>query len=365
MGQTDKSNRVLRIKNLHVIFSTYGGEVKAVRGVSFGVERGEAVAIVGESGCGKSVTALSVMRLIPEPPGKVRASSLELCGIELLGLSERQMEQVRGDRVAMVFQDPMTSLNPVLTIGTQLVEAIRRHRKVSAVQARERSVELLNMVGIPGAKDRLGQYPHQFSGGMRQRVMIAMALACNPDLLIADEPTTALDVTIQAQILDLIHDLKERTGTSVIMITHDLGVVARLAQRVIVMYAGMIVESGAVNHIYYEAKHPYTLGLLRSVPRLDSREKRRLVPIVGQPPDLIAPPEGCAFWPRCEHAMKLCVAEMPPEVEVGPGHVVRCWLQHRQVRALLPAVRGLASALGDQPSGEGSGHQGREVAANG
>ncbi|HHV78848.1 MAG TPA: ABC transporter ATP-binding protein [Firmicutes bacterium] len=329
---------VLTVRDLHVSFFTYAGEVKAVRGVSFQVDEGEAVAIVGESGCGKSVTALSVMRLIADPPGKVRAASLELCGRELQGLSESEMERIRGDRVAMVFQDPMTSLNPVLTIGTQLMEAIRRHRRVSSAEARRRAVELLKMVEIPGAEERLAQYPHQFSGGMRQRVMIAMALACNPALLIADEPTTALDVTIQAQILDLIKELKERTHTSVILITHDLGVVARLAQRVIVMYAGLIVESGSVNEIYYQAAHPYTVGLLKSVPRLDSREKRRLVPIYGQPPDLIAPPTGCPFWPRCDYAMKLCAAEDPPELSVTSSHKVKCWLCHPDVREALKVV---------------------------
>jgi oligopeptide transport system ATP-binding protein len=320
---------LLTVKNLATSFFTYAGEVKAVGGVSFEVGKGEAVAIVGESGCGKSVTALSILRLIPDP-GKVLAGSILLDGRDLLALSEPEMQRVRGKDISMIFQDPMTSLNPVLTIGTQVMEAILRHQKIEKAGARARAIETLEMVRIPNPDRRLAQYPHQLSGGMRQRAMIAMALSCNPKLVIADEPTTSLDVTIQAQIIDLLKELRGATGTSVILITHNLGVVAGLADRVVVMYAGKIAEYGPVKGIYGNPRHPYTWGLLKSVPRLDAAEKRRLVPIYGQPPDLLKPPAGCRFHPRCEHAMRICRTEEPPYVAVNgdESHQTACWLAH-------------------------------------
>ncbi len=333
---------LLRVRDLKTSFFTYAGEVRAVDGVSFEVAVGEAVAIVGESGCGKSVTAMSLLRLIPEP-GKVLAGSVELGGRDLLRLKEREMRHVRGNDISMVFQDPMTSLNPVLTIGTQLAEAIRQHQKVEKDKARARAIETLEMVKIPSPDKRLAQYPHQLSGGMRQRVMMAMALSCHPRLVIADEPTTSLDVTIQAQIIELLKEIKKATGMSIILITHNLGVVAGLATRVIVMYAGKIVEYGPVKEIYQIPQHPYTWGLLKSVPRLDAAEKRRLVPIYGQPPDLLKPPAGCRFHPRCDHAMKVCREKEAPFVPVnGNGeHRVACWLQH----PAAPAVAGFKKGV--------------------
>ena len=326
---------LLQVQDLHVTFNTYAGEVQAVRGVTFDVDRGEVVAIVGESGCGKSVTAMSVMRLIQTPPGRIKSGKILFDGRDLVGASEREMQHIRGNRIAMVFQDPMTSLNPVLTVGGQIMEVLWRHQGLKGADAHRRAVELLTMVGIPNAEERVSQYPFQFSGGMRQRAMIAMALACNPELLIADEPTTALDVTIQAQIIQLLMDLRKKINTAIIIITHDLGVVARIAQRVLVMYAGVIIESGPVMDIYKNPQHPYTWGLLQSVPRLDAREKTRLVPIYGQPPDLIKPPSGCPFWPRCKYAMRVCTVEKPPVTVVDDGHVVSCWLQH----PMAPKVR--------------------------
>ncbi|MFO7172862.1 MAG: ABC transporter ATP-binding protein [Bacillota bacterium] len=328
--KTEQKEPLLVVRDLHTSFFTYAGEVKAVRGVSFTVGRGEAVAIVGESGCGKSVTTASIMRLIPDPPGKIKSGQILFDGRDLLQLSEKEMERVRGNEIGMIFQDPMTSLNPVLTIGLQLTEAIERHQGLSKAQARERAVEMLRLVGIPQPEKRLSAYPHQFSGGMRQRVMIAMAISCNPKLLIADEPTTALDVTIQAQILDVLKNLKRQLDTAIILITHDLGVVAGLADRVIVMYAGQVVEEAPVRELYANPQHPYTLGLLRSVPRLDRKEKKPLVPIEGQPPDLLAPPKGCAFAPRCPFAMRICLEEDPPLFPVGSEHQSKCWLQHPQ-----------------------------------
>lgn len=319
---------LLEVKDLAVSFFTYAGEVQALRKVSFHVSKGEVVAIVGESGCGKSVTAQSIMRLIPVPPGKIISGSVLLNGENLLNKSERQMERIRGNSIAMIFQDPMTSLNPVLTIGGQIMEGLRHHQGMSKTEARGKAIEMLRLVGIPSPEKRLSQYPHEFSGGMRQRVMIAMALACNPQLLIADEPTTALDVTIQAQIMELMKDLNQKLSTSIILITHDLGVVAGLAQRVLVMYAGKIIEQGSVKDLYQKPRHPYTWGLLKSVPRLDAAEKKRLVPIWGQPPDLLAPPNGCAFYPRCDYAMDVCTRYEPEITTVGQGHQVACWLTH-------------------------------------
>ncbi len=318
---------LLEVKNLQTAFHTRAGVVKAVDNVSFTVGEGEVVALVGESGCGKSVTSLSIMGLITEP-GRVNGGSIRFDGEELLTKSEREWQRLRGGRLSMIFQDPMTSLNPVLTVGEQIMESLRWHMGMNQREAEKRALELLSMVGIPNPGARLRQYPHEFSGGMRQRVMIAIALACDPKLIIADEPTTALDVTIQAQIMELLKGLRKRLGTAVILITHDLGVVAGMADRVIVMYGGKIAETGTVRQIYYEPTHPYTWGLLRSVPRLDSGEKHRLLPITGQPPDLLAPPAGCRFAPRCPHAMAVCTQHPPVLTRVGEGHETACWLTH-------------------------------------
>lgn len=334
-------DNLLQVTDLNTNFATYAGKVQAVRGVSFSLAPGEALGIVGESGCGKSVTALSIMRLLP-PNGNIDSGDILFAGRHIPDLSEHEMQRVRGNEISMIFQDPMTSLNPVLSVRTQITETLQLHQNMSPKAAKERAVELLEMVGIPSPATRVKQYPHQFSGGMRQRVMIAMALSCNPKLLIADEPTTALDVTIQAQILELMRDLKQKLNTAIILITHDLGVVAGLCNRVQVMYAGKIVERGNLEDIYYKAKHPYTWGLLKSVPRLDATEKKRLVPIFGQPPDLLAPPEGCAFWPRCDYAMAVCQQEQPEFRQVEGEHEVACWLTHPAAAAHLAAIGGVA-----------------------
>ncbi|MEZ0536259.1 ABC transporter ATP-binding protein [Caldicellulosiruptoraceae bacterium PP1] len=319
--------KILEVKDLKTSFFTHVGEVKAVDNVSFYIDEAEAVGIVGESGSGKSVTSMSLMRLIA-PPGKIVNGQIIFEGEDLLTKTEKQMQQIRGNRISMIFQDPMTSLNPVFTIGNQLVEAIKTHNNVTTEEAKKRAIEMLKLVGIPSPERRLKQYPHEFSGGMRQRVMIAMALSCNPKLLIADEPTTALDVTIQAQILELLKDLQQKIKMSIILITHDLGVVADICSRVIVMYGGIIVEQGSVNEIFYNPKHPYTWGLLKSVPKMHEGLKKRLVPIEGQPPDLLKPPKGCPFAPRCEWAMKVCLEHRPPLFDVGEKHIARCWLNH-------------------------------------
>jgi oligopeptide transport system ATP-binding protein len=316
---------LLEVRNLETHFKTQDGLVKAVNNVSFHVDRGETLGIVGESGSGKSVTSLSIMRLIPSPPGKIVGGELIFDGENLLDLSEEEMRHVRGNRIAMIFQDPMTSLNPVLTIGRQITESLELHMKMSGAEARKRAIDLLSMVGIPSPGGRLDDYPHQFSGGMRQRVMIAMALSCNPELLIADEPTTALDVTIQAQILELINRLKNELGTAVIIITHDLGVVAGMADRVNVMYAGGVVEEGATAEIFGNPRMPYTIGLLRSIPRLDEGEGRKLTPIRGLPPDLINLPQVCPFSPRCDYFVAgKCDQTVPPLRPVGPDHRAAC-----------------------------------------
>lgn len=320
--------RILDVKDLHVSFHTYAGEVKAVRGVTFHVNRGEAVAIVGESGCGKSVTAQSLMKLIPMPPGEIKKGEILFNGEDLVKKSNKQMEAIRGKEIGMIFQDPMTSLNPTMTIGSQITEGLIKHQNMSRADARKRAIELLTMVGIPQPEKRVEQYPHEFSGGMRQRAMIAIALACSPKLLIADEPTTALDVTIQAQILDLMKELQKKTGTSIILITHDLGVVAEMCDRVIVMYAGKVIESGTVDDIFYNPQHPYTKGLLRSVPRLDLNRDEPLTPIYGTPPDLLRPPTGCAFTARCESAMRVCQEYDPEWTNVSSTQSTACWLQH-------------------------------------
>jgi oligopeptide transport system ATP-binding protein len=317
--------KLLEVKNLKTQFFTQDGVVHAVNGISYTVDKGETVAIVGESGSGKSVGVMSLIRLIPQPPGKIVDGEVWFDGQDLVKLSEDELREIRGNRIAMIFQDPMTSLNPVLTIGRQITEALELHLHMNKDQARKRAVQLLEMVGIPGAESRLDDYPHQFSGGMRQRVMIAMGLSCDPQLLIADEPTTALDVTIQAQIVDLVRRLQEELGMAIIWITHDLGVVAGLAQRVIVMYSGFIVEESDVNGIYAQPRHPYTLGLLRSIPRLDLGRQKRLVPIEGLPPDLLEPPNHCPFAPRCQFVFEKCWQENPPLMEVGLNHRAACW----------------------------------------
>lgn len=320
--------RILEVKDLHISFDTYAGEVQAVRGVSFHLNKAEAIAIVGESGCGKSVTAQSIMKLIPMPPGRYKKGSVIFSGQDITKFSDKQMEAVRGSEMGMIFQDPMTSLNPTMQVGKQIAEGLRKHQHLSKQQAHEKAIEMLKMVGIPNPERRVNQYPHEFSGGMRQRAMIAIALACKPKLLIADEPTTALDVTIQAQILDLMKELKSKLDTSIILITHDLGVVADMAERIIVMYAGKVVESGTVNEIFYNPKHPYTWGLLKSVPRLDAENKEELIPIIGTPPDLFAPPVGCAFAARCAYSMEICYQQQPEETVSENGHCASCWLQH-------------------------------------
>ncbi len=324
----DKSDLVLDVKNLKTVFFTNSGLFKAVDDLSFNVKRGETLAIVGESGCGKSVTALSLMRLVPDPPGRIVGGSISLEGTDLLALDEAEMRAVRGNRISMIFQEPMTSLNPVMRIGDQIVEAVRLHRNIPAKEARNIAVEMLRLVRIPEPARRAKEYPHQLSGGMRQRAMIAMALACRPALLIADEPTTALDVTIQAQILALILDLQKELGTGLVLITHDLGVVAQTAQRVIVMYAGRKVEEASVEALFSAPKHPYTRGLMASIPSVPApgvTAPARLNEIPGTVPSLVRLPKGCAFAPRCKLAIKRCEAEYPPLADWGGGHLAACW----------------------------------------
>ncbi|MDI6856796.1 MAG: ABC transporter ATP-binding protein [Dehalococcoidia bacterium] len=317
---------LLEVKNLRTYFYTDDGVVKAVDGIDYDVEEGETIGLVGESGCGKSVSALSLLRLIPNPPGKIVDGEIWFEGENLLKVDEDEIRHIRGNRIAMIFQEPMTSLNPVLTIGRQLTESLELHMRMDRSSAVRRAVELLEMVGIPSAAARIKDYPHQFSGGMRQRVMIAMALSCNPKLLLADEPTTALDVTIQAQILEIMARLSREFGTAVIIITHNLGVIARYAQRVNVMYAGKIVESSTSREVYGNPRHPYTIGLLKSVPRLDQVRKDKLEPIEGFPPDLIHMPEGCSFYPRCEYRIERCKVEEPPLMLGGEKHYAACWV---------------------------------------
>jgi oligopeptide transport system ATP-binding protein len=327
---------LLSLRDLRTQFFTADGVVKAVDGVSFDLYPGQTLGIVGESGCGKSQTVLSIMRLISSPPGKIVGGQVLFQGQDLLKVSDEQMRRVRGRKIAMIFQDPMTSLNPVLTINRQIGEALQLHLGMDGGQARKRAIELLDLVGIPSAKARVDDYPHQFSGGMRQRVVIAMALSCNPQLLIADEPTTALDVTIQAQILDLIKNLSKEFGTATILITHDLGVVAGMCDDILVMYAGRVIERAGVYDLYADPAHPYSMGLLRSVPRLDENRKERLVPIEGLPPDLIELPDNCPFNPRCTYAADKCRAEMPPLLDVSRngaiGHETACWFPRGEGR---------------------------------
>ena len=323
---------ILDVQGLETTFRTPDGVVHAVNGVSFGLMEGETLGVVGESGCGKSVTMLSVMGLIPSPPGKIEAGKAIFSRQDLLKMSKEELRHIRGGQIGMIFQDPMTSLNPVLTIGRQLTEPLELHLGMTKEQSRSRAAELLQMVGIPNGKDRLGDYPHQFSGGMRQRVMIAMALSCSPQILIADEPTTALDVTIQAQIMDLVKRLRDELGMAIIWITHDLGVVAGLAQRVLVMYGGYIIEESPVKELYANPEHPYTISLLGSLPRVDEVEHTKLLSIEGLPPVLYQKPNSCPFAPRCKWAMEHCWKENPPLLVVGPDHRAACWVDTRTGR---------------------------------
>jgi oligopeptide/dipeptide ABC transporter ATP-binding protein len=326
----DSAERLLDVENLAVEFATYGGNVKAVRGVSFHVDKGETLAIVGESGCGKSVTVQSLMGIIPMPPGKITDGTATLTGSNILGLPPKEANKFRGVEIGMIFQDPMTSLNPTMTIGDQICETLKVHRGMSHSEAFPLAVELLEKTKISEAGKRARQYPFEFSGGMLQRAMIAMSLACNPSILIADEPTTALDVTIQAQILELMSELQRTENMSIILITHDLAVVARMADRVAVMYAGQIVETGTVDEIFYQSSHPYTVGLKDAMPSNREHRDKHLMPILGSPPDLFDPPKGCGYFARCPYSMKVCQGEMPPEFPVNRDseHYARCWLQH-------------------------------------
>lgn len=327
--------RLLEVKDLAISFKTHGGEVQAIRGVSFHVDKGETLAIVGESGSGKSVTSQAVMKLVPTPPGEYKSGQILFDGQDLISKSEKQMQKIRGKEIGMIFQDPMTSLNPMMKVGKQITEVLHKHESISKADAVKRGIELLTLVGIPSPERRFNQYPHEFSGGMRQRVVIAMALAANPKLLIADEPTTALDVTIQAQILDLMKDLQKKIGTAIIFITHDLGVVARMADRVAVMYAGQIVEMGTAEEIFYDPRHPYTWGLLASMPSLDSKGTM-LTAIPGTPPDLIKPPKGDAFALRSTYAMKIDMEKEPPMYKVSDTHMVKSWLLHPMAPKVEP-----------------------------
>ena len=320
---------LLRVKNLHTYFYTYVGQIKAVEDVSFTLNPGEMLGVVGESGCGKTVMARSLLRLIPDPPGRIVSGEILFKDQSLLSLSEKEMQEIRGNQISMIFQEPMSSLNPVFTVGNQLSEVFTLHQKLNKKEAFESSLEMLRTVGIPSPEVRIHEYPFQLSGGMRQRVMIAMALACRPHLILADEPTTALDVTIQAQILDLIRQCQKDFGTALILITHDLGVIAEMVQRVLVMYAGKVLEQGSVEDLFNTPLHPYTEGLIQSIPSLDSKLDKDGGPlreISGVVPDLSRLPQGCTFFPRCPRVMKVCHQEAPPFIEIRPGHAVRCWL---------------------------------------
>ena len=323
-----EGTHLLEVDDLKMYFHTQDGIVKAVNGVSYTLDRGETLGVVGESGSGKSVTALTIMGLIDMPPGKIESGDIRYRGRSLLSMTEKQMQELRGDAIAMIFQDPMSSLNPVYKIGPQVGEGLRIHWGYSKKEAMTRAIELLELVGIPNAEQRANDYPHQFSGGMRQRVMIAMALACDPDILIADEPTTALDVTIQAQILELMQEMQEKNGNAIIMITHDLGVVADMADKILVMYAGAPVEFGSADEIFYESRHPYTWGLIRSIPEQHIEVKKQLTPIEGNPPSLVNVPEGCPFSPRCPYAQPMCFTVKPELVITETGHYAACHFAH-------------------------------------
>ena len=323
--------KILEVENLNVSFNTYAGEVKAVRGVSFELSRGETLAFVGESGCGKTVTAKSILRLLKPPFAVIKPESKIICnGKDVLKMDKKELCEFRGDEVGMIFQDPMTSLNPTMTVGNQIMESLMIHKKLDKKAAREEAIKMLKLVNIPSPEKRIDNYPHEMSGGMRQRVMIAIALACNPNVLIADEPTTALDVTIQAQIMDLMMELKTEMNTAIILVTHDLGVVANFADRIQVMYAGEVVERGTTKEIFNESKHPYTWALLRSVPRLGSESKEELYALGGTPPDLLLPLNHCPFADRCEYCMPICKERKPPETVLSDTHKVSCWLMHEK-----------------------------------
>lgn len=322
-------DKILEVKDLNISFHTYAGEVKAVRGISFDLEKGETLALVGESGCGKTVTAKAILRLLKEPPAEIKPGSQILFdGENVINMKKKRLGSYRGEDVSMIFQDPMTSLNPTMTVGKQIMEALKIHKKMNKREAEAEAIRLLELVNIPNAKERVKAYPHELSGGMRQRVMIAISLSCNPKILLADEPTTALDVTIQAQIMDLLNELKVKFNTAIILVTHDLGVVANFADRIQVMYAGNIVETGTRNEIFYNSQHPYTWALLNSVPRLDTKSKEELYSLGGTPPDLILPLVGCPFASRCEHAMEICLEKRPAETKLSNTHKLSCWLQH-------------------------------------
>jgi oligopeptide transport system ATP-binding protein len=335
--------KILEVKNLHTSFFTHMGEVQAVRGISFDVEKGDILGIVGESGSGKSVTSLSIMGLVDQP-GKITEGSIMFYGKDLVNLTHQELSEIRGNDMSMIFQDPMTSLNPVFRVGNQIKEILKTHTEMSKEERNERAIELLKLVNIPEPETRIKQYPHQFSGGMRQRAMIAMAISCNPKLLIADEPTTALDVTIQAQIIDLLKKLKDTQDLSIIIITHDLGVIAEICNKVIVMYGGLVMEQGSVFHIFDHPEHPYTKGLHQSVPKNVTGEKKRLIPIDGTPPDLLEPPTGCPFYPRCAHAMEICRQKRPPLFEIEPDHLAACWLHDKDA----PDVEGYTKVKGER-----------------
>ena len=333
---------LLEVNHLHTSFFTQLGEVRALRDVSFRLGRGEILGIVGESGSGKSVTSLSIMKLLPYP-GKIVGGKIFLNGEDLVLKSNAEMRRIHGDKIAMIFQDPMTSLNPLFTIGNQIVEVITEHQRLSRRKAVEKAVEMLRIVGIPSPEKRIHSFPYEFSGGMRQRAMIAMALSCEPELLIADEPTTALDVTIQAQVLQLIKELNSSLGTATILITHNLGCAASTCDRILVMYGGQIMEEAPVDGIFYDPRHPYTMGLLNSIPKATGREaQERLIPILGTPPDMLHPPTGCPFYPRCTFAMKICAFREAPEFVIGEGHWTRCWLCHPEA----PRIEGYESRKG-------------------
>jgi len=323
---------LLEVRNIKTYFQTQDGIVKAVDGVSYDVNRGETIALVGESGCGKTVSALSILRLVAEPAGKILAGEIIFDGVDLLKLSDEDMHKMRGARISIIFQEPQTYINPVLTIGRQISEGLEFHKNMSPREGMQEAARLLKLVGIPHPERRIYDYPHQFSGGMRQRAMIAIAIACQPQLIIADEPTTVVDVTIQAQLLELIRNITKEFNTSLILITHNLGIVARYAKRVFVMYAGNIIEYGSAMDVYHFPCHPYTAGLLASVPRLDEPRKVRLQSIEGQPPDLIAPPRGCAFQDRCAYSIPQCLNEKPPLQEIGPNHYTACWVSQKGTR---------------------------------
>ena len=338
------SEHMLEVKDLHVSFRTVIGEVKAVRGVDFHLDRGETLGIVGESGCGKSVTVQTIMRLNPEPPAWIKQGSILYEGVDLAQLTDKEMRAYRGKEFSMIFQDAMTSLNPTTRIGRQMKEMLRAHRDISDSEARKICIRMLGMVGLPNPETVYERFPHTLSGGQRQRVMIAMALSCEPSILIADEPTTALDVTIQAQILEVMNKLKKELNTSIIFITHNMGVVARMADRIAVMYAGQIIESGSARDIFYNPQHPYTLGLLGSMPSLKGEVPQRLASIPGTPPDLFDPPKGCGFASRCEQCMNVCVKCAPPEYTVEDGHTARCWLLDERCKARAEATIGRKEA---------------------